>query len=49
LDYETSSNLPLGKSVFNLIDVGFIGGYGTLLLILYWREKMPGVRGNCRS
>jgi hypothetical protein len=37
--------LPLGKPVFNLIYVGFIGGYGILLLILYGRGKMPGVRG----
>ncbi len=37
--------IPLGKPVFNLIYVGFIGGYGTLLLVLYWRGKMPGVSG----
>ncbi len=37
--------LPLARPVFNLIYVGFIGGYGLLLLILYWRGKMPGVRG----
>ena len=37
--------IPLGKPVFNLIYVGFIGGYGALLLILYWRGKIPGVRG----
>jgi len=37
--------IPLGKPVFNLIYVGFIGGYGILLLILYWRGKMPGVQG----
>ena len=37
--------IPLGKPVFNLIYVGFIGGYGILLLILYKRGKMPGVQG----
>jgi len=37
--------IPLGKPVFNLIYVGFIGGYGILLLILYWRGKMHGVQG----
>lgn len=37
--------IPLGKPVFNLIYVGFIGGYGLLLLGLYWRGKMPGVQG----
>jgi len=37
--------IPLGKPVFNLIYVGFIGGYGIVLLILYWRGKMPGVQG----
>jgi pimeloyl-ACP methyl ester carboxylesterase len=37
--------IPLGKPVFNLIYVGFIGGYGILLTTLYWRGKMPGVQG----
>jgi alpha-beta hydrolase superfamily lysophospholipase len=37
--------VPLGKPVFNLIYVGFIGGYGILLAVLYWRGKMPGVQG----
>ena len=37
--------IPLGKPVFNLIYVGFIGGYGVLLLILYKRGKIPGVQG----
>ncbi len=37
---------PLGKPVFNLIYVGFIGGYGILLAVLYWFSKMPGVTGN---
>jgi pimeloyl-ACP methyl ester carboxylesterase len=31
--------IPLGKPVFNLIYVGFIGGYGILLLLLYKRGK----------
>ena len=39
------SIIPLGKPVFNLIYVGFIGGYGILLLTLYKRGKMPGVQG----
>lgn len=37
--------VPLPKPVFNLIYVGFISAYGTLLLVLYWRGKMPGVKG----
>jgi hypothetical protein len=37
--------LPLEKPVFNLIYVGFIGGYGLLLAVVYGRGKMPGVRG----
>lgn len=37
--------IPLGKPVFNLIYVGFISGYGILLLILYQRGKIPGVQG----
>jgi len=37
--------IPLGKPVFNLIYVGFIGWYGILLFLLYWRGKMPGVQG----
>ena len=37
--------IPLGKPVFNLIYVGFIGGYGIMLLILYKRGKIPGVQG----
>lgn len=37
--------LPVGKPVFNLIYVGFIGGYGLLLFVLYRRGKMPGVQG----
>lgn len=37
--------IPLGKPVFNLIYVGFIGGYGILLYLLYKRGKMPGVQG----
>lgn len=37
--------IPLGKPVLNLIYVGFIGGYGLLLSVLYGRGKMPGVQG----
>jgi pimeloyl-ACP methyl ester carboxylesterase len=35
--------VPMGVPVFNLIYVGFIGGYGLLLLILYAIGRMPGV------
>jgi dienelactone hydrolase len=41
--------LPLGKPVFNLIYVCFIGGYGLLLLALYAGRKMPGVQGKLWS
>jgi hypothetical protein len=41
--------LPLGKPVFNLIYVCFIGGYGLLLLALYAGGKMPGVQGKLWS
>jgi len=37
--------LPVGKPVFNLIYVGFIGGYGLLLILLYRLGRMPGVSG----
>jgi hypothetical protein len=37
--------LPLNLPVFNLIYVGFIGGYGILLWMLYWRGWMPGTTG----
>lgn len=37
--------IPLGVPVFNLIYVGFIGGYGILLLILYRKGKVTGVSG----
>lgn len=36
---------PLGTPVFNLYYIGFFGGYGVLLWLLYWMEKMPGVSG----
>jgi pimeloyl-ACP methyl ester carboxylesterase len=39
---------PVGTPVFNLIYIGFIGGYGTLLVILYTKERMPGVEGRLR-
>jgi predicted esterase len=41
--------IPLGKPVFNLIYVCFIGGYGLLLLALYTGGKMPGIRGKLWS
>jgi hypothetical protein len=37
--------VPLGLPVFNMIYIGFIGGYGLLMLLLYWRGWMPGVEG----
>ncbi len=37
--------LPLNLPAFNLIYVGFLGGYGILLWILYRWDKMPGVSG----
>jgi dienelactone hydrolase len=37
--------LPLGLPVFNLIYIAFIGGYGVLLVLLYGRGKMPGMKG----
>ncbi|WP_420630151.1 alpha/beta hydrolase [Candidatus Leptofilum sp.] len=37
--------LPLGLPAFNLYYVCFIGGYGLLLLLLYWRGRVPGVNG----
>jgi hypothetical protein len=36
--------LPLGLPAFNLIYVGFIGGYGILMTILYTSGRMPGTR-----
>ena len=37
--------IPLGLPVFNLIYVGFIGGYGIVMLILYRIGKVPGTDG----
>jgi pimeloyl-ACP methyl ester carboxylesterase len=37
--------IPLGLPVFNLIYVGFIGGYGIVMLILYRLGKVPGTDG----
>jgi hypothetical protein len=37
--------VPLPLPVFNLIYVGFIGGYGLLMAVLYWRGWMPGTEG----
>jgi pimeloyl-ACP methyl ester carboxylesterase len=37
--------VPLGVPVFNLIYVGFIGGYGLLMLALYALGRMPGTQG----
>ncbi|MHA1800349.1 MAG: hypothetical protein ACTSWJ_01275, partial [Candidatus Heimdallarchaeaceae archaeon] len=40
--------IPIDLPVFNLVYVGFIGGYGILLLTLYLIGKMPGVTGKMR-
>ena len=40
--------IPIDLPVFNLVYVGFISGYGILLLILYLLGKMPGVTGRMR-
>lgn len=37
--------IPLPVPVFNLIYVGFIGGYGLLMLLLYWLGRMPAAEG----
>jgi pimeloyl-ACP methyl ester carboxylesterase len=37
--------IPLGLPVFNLIYVGFISGYGIVMLILYRSGKVPGTDG----
>jgi pimeloyl-ACP methyl ester carboxylesterase len=37
--------VPLGVPVFNLIYVGFIGGYGLLMLLLYRLGRMPATEG----
>lgn len=36
---------PFGKPVFNLYYIGFFGGYGVVLWLLYKTGKMPGVEG----
>jgi len=40
--------IPIDLPIFSLVYVGFIGGYGILLLILYLLGKMPGVTGRMR-
>ncbi len=40
--------IPIDLPIFNLIYVGFISGYGIMLLILYLIGKMPGVTGRMR-
>jgi pimeloyl-ACP methyl ester carboxylesterase len=37
--------VPLGLPVFNMLYVGFIGGYGLLMLILYLLGRVPGTTG----
>lgn len=40
--------LPLALPVFNLIYVGFIGGYGLVMVLLYRVGKVPGTDGQLR-
>ncbi|TXT61119.1 MAG: membrane protein of unknown function [Promethearchaeota archaeon] len=37
--------IPIGLPIFALIYVGFIGSYGLLLLLLYWKGKTPATKG----
>jgi pimeloyl-ACP methyl ester carboxylesterase len=37
--------LPIGLPTFNLIYVAFFGGYGILMLLLYWFGRLPGTEG----
>ncbi|TXT53832.1 MAG: membrane protein of unknown function [Candidatus Thorarchaeota archaeon] len=37
--------IPLGIPVFNIVYVGFIGSYGLLFVLLYWRGKVGGTEG----
>lgn len=37
--------VPAGFPAFNMIYIAFLGGYGVLLLIFYWRGWMPGTSG----
>jgi pimeloyl-ACP methyl ester carboxylesterase len=37
--------IPLGLPVFNMIYVGFIGGYGIVMWVLYRIGKVPGTEG----
>ncbi|NTV37455.1 MAG: alpha/beta hydrolase, partial [Anaerolineaceae bacterium] len=45
LIFFASIQIPLGVPVYNLIYVGFIGGYGLLMLLLYSIGRMPGTQG----
>ena len=40
--------IPIDLPVFNLVYVGFIGGYGILLFVLYLIGKIPGTTGKWR-
>lgn len=40
--------IPIGAPVLNLFYVGFIGGYGILLALLYSLGRMPGISGKLR-
>jgi hypothetical protein len=40
--------IPIGVPIFSLVYVGFIGGYGILMLILYRYNKVPGSKGKLK-
>jgi predicted esterase len=37
--------VPAGFPAFNMIYIAFLGGYGIVLLLFYWRGWMPGTSG----
>lgn len=37
---------PIGIPIFSLIYIGFIGSYGILMLLLYYKGKVPGTEGS---
>jgi fermentation-respiration switch protein FrsA (DUF1100 family) len=37
--------IPIGLPIFSLFYVGFIGSYGLLMVILYYKGKVPGTAG----
>jgi pimeloyl-ACP methyl ester carboxylesterase len=37
--------IPIGIPIFSLVYIGFIGSYGLLMLLLYYKGKVPGTEG----